>query len=571
MGEHPAAALDVLRDPADWKRNTVVYQIYPRSFLSTDGGPTGDLAGVIAKLPYIAQLGCDAIWLTPVYASPQRDNGYDIADYHAIDPSFGTMEDMQRLLDEAHALGLKVIMDMVVNHTSTDHAWFRASRESRDNPYRDFYVWRDPQADGSAPTNWESKFGGPAWSLDQATGQYYLHLFDVTQADLNWEHEPVREAIYAMMNWWFDRGVDGFRLDVINLISKDQAFPQAPPGTDGRQFYTDGPRIHEFLNEMHEAVFAAGDRLTVGEMSSTDVEHCVRYTHPDSRELDMTFSFHHLKVDYPGGEKWTAAPFDLLALKDVMSHWQTGMQAGGGWNALFWCNHDQPRAVSRFGDDGVHRVRSAKMLATALHGMAGTPYIYQGEELGMTNAGFTGIEDYRDVESLNMYRILLARGVPEPEVLEILRARSRDNARTPMQWTSGRHAGFTSGTPWIDACGNEAEINAEAAVADPDSVYWYYNRLIRLRRETPVITTGVYELIDREHPDVFAYLRRGEGETLVVACNFRGHPTSLAWPSELGDEGTAELLIGNLDPAAKPEGGALQLAPYEAVVLRVPV
>jgi trehalose-6-phosphate hydrolase len=305
-------------------------------------------------------------------------------------------------------------------------------------------------------------------------------------------------------------------------------------------------------------------------MSSTTVEHCVRYTHPDSRELDMTFSFHHLKVDYPGGEKWTDAPFDLLALKDVMSHWQTGMQAGGGWNALFWCNHDQPRAVSRFGDEAEHRVRSAKMLAVALHGMAGTPYIYQGEELGMTNAGFTGIEDYRDVESLNMYRILLARGIPEPEVLAILRAKSRDNARTPMQWTAGPHGGFTSGTPWINTCGNEDVINAEAAVADPDSVYWFYHRLIRLRREEPLITTGVYELLDREHPDVFAYLRRGEEATLLVACNFRGHGTVLDWPPRLGDAAGAQVLIGNVERAAAISGAALELAPYEAVVVRVP-
>lgn len=555
-----------------WFKKTAVYQIYPKSFRSANGGATGDLAGVIEKLPYIKQLGTEVIWLTPVYVSPQRDNGYDIADYRNIDPSYGTMADMERLLAEAHALGLKIVMDMVVNHTSTEHDWFQQSRSGKDNPYRDFYIWKDPAPDGGPPTNWESKFGGNAWEFDEATGQYYLHLFDVTQADLNWENEKVREEVYDMMRWWFAKGVDGFRLDVINLISKDQSYPQAPAGTDGRQFYTDGPRIHEFLKEMNAAAFAEGDRLTVGEMSSTTVEHCVRYTREDSHELAMTFSFHHLKVDYPGGEKWSDAKFDFLALKDVLTHWQVGMQAGGGWNALFWCNHDQPRIVSRMGDDEKYRVESAKMLATVIHMMAGTPYVYQGEEIGMTDPKFDSIDWYRDVESLNMYRILQERGHSQAEVLEILKKKSRDNSRTPMQWTAEKHGGFTTGEPWINTGGNETEINAEAAVADPNSVFWHYNKLIKLRQELPIITTGIYELIDREHPAVFAYWRHGDNgvdEKLLVIANFYGEPTQYTLPTGVPPVNADNILLSNYpDPPFGGETG-LQLRPYEAVVLHL--
>lgn len=552
-----------------WYKSTAVYQIYPRSFKDSTGSGTGDLRGVISALPYIAQLGIEVIWLTPVYESPQRDNGYDISNYHRIDPSFGTMADMERLLQEAHALGLKIVMDLVVNHTSTEHEWFQQSRSSRDNPYRDYYIWRDPAPDGGPPTNWESKFGGNAWSLDGTTGQYYLHLFDVTQADLNWENPKVRQDIYEMIRWWFAKGIDGFRLDVVNLISKDQSFPQAPPGTDGRQFYTDGPRIHEFLKEMTAAAFDA-EHLTVGEMSSTTVEHCIQYTREDSRELAMTFSFHHLKVDYPGGEKWTDARFDLLALKDVLTHWQVGMAEGGGWNALFWCNHDQPRAVSRFGDDSPrYRVKSAKMLGTAMHMLTGTPYVYQGEEIGMTDPGFLSIEDYRDVESVNMYRILRARGMSEQEVLAILRKKSRDNSRTPMQWTAAPHGGFTTGHPWIHTSGNEVEINAEAAVADPDSVYWYYARLIELRKTVPIITTGRYELTAREHPSVYAYWRHGDGEALLVVNNFYGEPTTLEVPAEVAAFRSRSVLISNEEAPAQESAGVFQIRPYESFVLHL--
>ena len=556
-----------------WKKSAVVYQIYPKSFMDTTGNGTGDIAGIISRLDHIRTLGCDVIWLTPIYDSPQRDNGYDIRDYQRIYEPYGTMADVEQLLAEAHSRGIKIVMDMVVNHTSIEHEWFVQSRSSRDNPYRDFYIWRDPLPDGSPPTNWESKFGGNAWAWDATTEQYYLHLFDVSQADLNWENPEVRRRCYEMMRWWFAKGIDGFRLDVVNLLSKDQSFPQAPPGTDGRQFYTDGPRIHEFLNEMNREVFAEGDRLTVGEMSSTSIERCVQYTHPDSHELDMTFSFHHLKVDYPNGQKWTDATFDFLALKDVLSDWQTGMHAGGGWNALFWCNHDQPRVVSRFGDPGHYRVKSAKMLATVLHLMAGTPYIYQGEELGMTNVEFPSISYYRDVESLNVYEHLRSQGVPEREILAILARKSRDNSRTPMQWTAEKHAGFTTDEePWIPLAPNYEAINAEQAVADPDSVFWHYNALIGLRKTIPLITTGTYELLDRDHPQVFTYLRRGQAEALLVVANFYADPVRVPWPDGLHDAypHRTVLITNGEAPQEELRDGAddlvgLALRPYEAI------
>jgi trehalose-6-phosphate hydrolase len=564
---------DVMAD-ISWKKTATVYQIYPKSFMDTTGNGIGDVAGIISKLDHIKTLGCDVIWLTPIYDSPQHDNGYDIRDYQSIFEPYGTMADAERLLDEAHARGIKIVMDMVVNHTSTEHEWFVQSRSSRDNPYRDFYIWRDALPDGSPPTNWESKFGGNAWEWDPVTEQYYLHLFDVTQADLNWENPEVRRRCYEMMRWWFAKGVDGFRLDVVNLLSKEQSFPQAPPGTDGRQFYTDGPRIHEFLHEMNREAFAEGDRLTVGEMSSTTVDHCVQYTHPDSQELDMTFSFHHLKVDYRDGQKWTDAPLDFLALKDVLSHWQTGMQAGGGWNALFWCNHDQPRVVSRFGDPGVYRVKSAKMLATVMHLMQGTPYIYQGEEFGMTDPAFPKISQYRDVESLNAYELMRAQGIPEGEVLSILKRKSRDNSRTPVQWSAAPHGGFTTATePWIPVAPNYQEVNAEQAVADPESVFWHYNALISLRKTVPLITTGVYELLLRDDPQIFAYLRRGEGEALLVVANFYGEPTVMDWPADLNAEfaSRAVLITNDEAPQEQLSDGStdvvsLALRPYEAIV-----
>jgi trehalose-6-phosphate hydrolase len=548
-----------------WWKKSVVYQIYPKSFNDTTGSGTGDIAGVIEKLDYLKELGVDVLWLTPIYDSPQKDNGYDIRDYYTIFHEYGTMEDVDRLLDEAHKRDLKVIFDIVVNHTSTEHRWFVESRKSKDNPYRDFYIWKDPK-DGKAPTNWESKFGGSAWQYDETTGQYYLHLFDVTQADLNWENEAVRDHVYEMMNYWVDKGVDGFRLDVINLISKNQDFPEDE--SDGRKFYTDGPKIHQYLQEMHQQVFKDKDLITVGEMSSTSIDNCVKYTHPDRNELSMTFSFHHLKVDYPNGEKWTKAPFDLDELKTILTEWQVGMHEGGGWNALFWCNHDQPRVVSRFGSEGQYHTRSAKMLATTLHMMQGTPYIYQGEEFGMTNPNFESIDDYRDVESLNMYRMMTERGISKEEVLDILKQKSRDNARTPMQWNSSAHAGFTDGTPWIDVAHNYKDINAEKALKDQDSIFYYYQRLIQLRKSEPIITDGKYRLILASDSDIFAYVRETDDEQLVVLNNF--YDREVAY--DLTDEGIlakeARVLISNMDDQqGSAEKGVLR--PYESVVYHI--
>jgi trehalose-6-phosphate hydrolase len=553
----------VFKVSATWWKNAVVYQIYPKSFKDTTGNGTGDLRGIIEKLDYLKKLGVDVLWLTPIYKSPQRDNGYDISDYYSIHEDYGTMEDFDALLDAAHQRGLKIMMDIVVNHTSTEHEWFKQSRSSKDNPYRDFYIWRDGK-NGQPPTNWQSKFGGSAWEFDEHTGQYYLHLFDVTQADLNWENEKVREAIYEMMHFWLKKGVDGFRLDVINLISKDQQFPE--DDTDGRKFYTDGPRIHEFLHEMNEKVFSKYDMITVGEMSSTSIDNCIKYTNPDREELNMTFSFHHLKVDYPNGEKWTKADFDFLALKKILSDWQIEMNRGGGWNALFWCNHDQPRVVSRFGDDSKYHTESAKMLATAIHMMQGTPYIYQGEELGMTNPNFDSIEKYRDVESLNMFHILKQKGLEENEIIEILKQKSRDNSRTPVQWNSSKNAGFTTGTPWIDIADNYKEINAEKALQDPDSIFYHYQKLIQLRKEYDVITEGNYELLLENSNDIFAYVRTYGTEKLLVINNFYGKETKAVLPSSLNlDEWKSEMLISNYKDSSELRK-EIPLRPYESIV-----
>ncbi|SIS40458.1 alpha,alpha-phosphotrehalase [Salimicrobium flavidum] len=546
---------------APWWQKAVVYQIYPKSFNDTTGSGTGDIQGIIEKLDYISDLGVDVIWLTPVYKSPQNDNGYDISDYFDIHEEYGTMEDFDRLLEEAHARGLKVIMDIVVNHTSTEHKWFQESMKSKDNPYRDYYIWKDP-VDGEGPTNWQSKFGGNAWKYDEDTGQYYLHLFDVTQADLNWENEDVRKDVYEMMKHWAEKGIDGFRLDVINLVSKDQRFPNDDTG-DGRKFYTDGPRVHEFMHEMNRNVFAPYDLMTVGEMSSTTIDHCVKYTRPERQELSMTFSFHHLKVDYPNGEKWTKAPFDLQELKRILSEWQKGMHEGGGWNALFWCNHDQPRVVSRFGDDFKYRVTSAKMLATTMHMMKGTPYIYQGEEIGMPNPGFDSIEEYRDVESLNSYEMMKEAGKSEEEIIGILKQKSRDNSRTPMQWNSELNAGFTTGTPWIDVPDNYKTINVENELRAEDSVFQFYQKLIRLRKQHEIITYGDYELLLEEDDSLFAFKRETEEERLIILSNFYGKKTEVQLPEHLVER--ADVLISNHEDAPSLATDMV-LRPYESVV-----
>lgn len=544
-----------------WWRKATIYQIYPKSFCDSTGSGTGDLRGIIRKLDYLVELGVDAIWITPVYVSPQVDNGYDVADYCAISPEYGTMADFDALLDAAHRCGLKVMMDMVFNHTSTEHAWFQSAIASTDSPYRDYYIWRDP-VDGQAPNNWQSKFGGSAWAFDEKSGQYYLHLFAREQADLNWENPSVREEIKKVMQFWAEKGVDGFRLDVINLISKQQDFPDDDTG-DGRRFYTDGPRVHEYLQEMSRDIFQRYGVVTVGEMSSTSLAHCRQYSDPAGKELSMVFNFHHLKVDYPKGEKWKLAPFDLLQLKALFREWQQGLH-NRGWNALFWCNHDQPRIVSRFGCDGEYRVESAKMLATAIHLMQGTPYIYQGEEIGMTNPHFTRIEDYRDVESLNMYKLLTAQGVAESEVLAVLDARSRDNARTPMQWCDAENAGFTSGIPWIRPANNTKWVNAENARTEKDSIFHHYRHLIGLRKSLEVITEGDYEDLLPQHPDVLCYRRQCNNEALVVLNNFR------SWPVDINGL-DVDLSFGRVVCQNYPDVGikpaTLTLRPYESIAV----
>lgn len=544
-----------------WWQSAVIYQIYPKSFQDSGARGTGDLKGIMARLDYLKTLGVDALWLTPVYVSPQVDNGYDIADYLNIDPAYGTMTDFEALLGAAHARGIRIVMDIVVNHTSTEHAWFKSALGDKNSPYRDYYIWRDP-VDGGVPNNWQSKFGGSAWELDPATGQYYLHLFAREQADLNWENPAVRAEVKKIIHFWAKKGVDGFRLDVINLISKDQAFPDDEVG-DGRRFYTDGPRIHEFLQDVSRDVFAPVGAMTVGEMSSTSLEHCQRYGALDGSELSMVFNFHHLKVDYPGGDKWTKAPFDFLELKRIFNHWQCGMH-GKGWSALFWCNHDQPRIVSRFGDEGEHRVVAAKMLASTLHGLQGTPYIYQGEEIGMTNPGYQCINDYQDVESRNIFAIKQAEGMSEAEILAILGAKSRDNSRTPMQWSAAPNAGFTSGTPWLKPAANYPEINAEAALADQHSVFWHYRDLIALRKAHPIFTQGDYQELLAGHPQIWAYVRRADGQTLLVVSNFYGEPVAFELPAELAN-GEGRLLLGNYqDSPTRPQ--SCKLRPYESLI-----
>ncbi|WP_336077952.1 alpha,alpha-phosphotrehalase [Paenibacillus sp. 203] len=554
----------------DWWRKSVVYQVYPKSFNDTTGKGTGDIRGLTQKLDYLKKLGVDIVWLQPVYVSPQRDNGYDVADYCQINPDYGTMQDFEELSEGIRARGMYLMIDIVVNHSSTEHAWFQEARLSKDSEYRDYYIWRDPAPDGGPPNNWVSKFGGPAWQYDEATGQYFLTLFDKTQADLNWENPKVRQEVVNLLEFWAEKGVSGFRLDVINLISKDQQFSNDDGSTvpgDGRKYYTDGPHVHEYIHELHEKVFAKQNSVTVGEMSSTSLEHCIRYSNPERKELSMTFNFHHLKVDYPNGQKWELMPYDFEMLKKLFSDWQTGMQQGGGWSALFFNNHDQPRAISRFLDDGQYHAESAKLLATTLHGLQGTPYIFQGEEIGMANPQWADIEEFRDVESLNMYRILQEQGKSAEEALNIIRERSRDNSRTPMQWDGTRNAGFTTGTPWIKVDERYPQINVQAQLEDPNSIYHHYRKLIHLRKTVQVITDGNYQRLDEAHPQVYAYQRSNEEETLIVISNFSGQDAQFCIPdsfySRLINQAldAAELLIGNTQHAPELKQ-MISLTPY---------
>ncbi|EGQ3577819.1 alpha,alpha-phosphotrehalase [Staphylococcus pseudintermedius] len=525
----------------DWKKS-VVYQIYPKSFNDTTGNGEGDLKGIIEKLDYLQFLGVDYLWLTPIYDSPMNDNGYDIRDYYQVNAQFGDKDDLRTLIDEAHARGLKVMLDIVINHTSTEHEWFQQAQQSVDNPYRDYYFFR--RSEDGPPTNWLSKFGGNAWQYDEQTDAYYLHLFDVTQADLNWDNPEVRHALYEMINYWIDFGVDGFRFDVINLISKD-TFEDS--NEIGKEYYTDGPRVHDYIHEMNRHTFGDRDMMTVGEMSSTSIDHCIQYTNPERQELSSVFNFHHLKVDYRDGQKWTNQKFDLLQLKQILMEWQTKMYAGNGWNAIFWCNHDQPRVVSRFGSDATEALRqqSAKTLAIALHLLQGTPYIYQGEEIGMTDPHFQSIQQYRDVESLNAYREMREAGIDEAEILTILGQKSRDNSRTPMQWNDEAHAGFTTGTPWIEVANNYNTVNVEAAMADPESILYTYKKLIQLRHEHDIVTYG--EVVPRylDHPQLFVYERRYQGDTWLIIANMTSEKVTL--PGDLDRSGSVVLQNGIIE------------------------
>ena len=568
-------------EDAPWWTGAVVYQIYPRSFQDSDGDGVGDLRGVLQRIDHLVDLGIDVVWFSPVYRSPQDDNGYDISDYQDVDPLFGTLADLDEVVEALHAHGIKVVMDLVVNHTSDEHPWFVESRSSKDNPKRDWYWWRparpgmQPGTPGAEPTNWGSFFSGPTWEYDETTGEYYLHLFSRKQPDLNWENPEVRQAVHAMMRWWLDRGVDGFRMDVINLISKvvgeDGSLADGPATTgalgDGSAQYTHGPRLHEFLQEMHREVFD-GRRdglLLVGETPGATVEDGVLFTDPRRRELDMVFTFEHMGLDHGPGGKFDPRPFDLRDLKAVLGRWQTGL-AEAGWNALYWDNHDQPRIVSRFGDDGEHRRDSATMLATVLHLHRGTPYVYQGEELGMTNAHLDSFDGYRDIESLRHVEEARELGLATDEqLLAGLAASSRDNARTPVQWDASPHAGFTTGEPWIGVNPDHVTVNAEAERADPRSVLHHYRRLVALRHEDATVRLGDFTMLLPEHRHVYAFTRRLGDDALLVLGSFSGEPQEVevdaAWDG-------ADVVLGNLEDPAVPHDGRVRLRAWEAVVLR---
>ncbi|MZK51019.1 alpha,alpha-phosphotrehalase [Clostridium beijerinckii] len=548
----------------DFKKSTI-YQIYPKSFYDTNGDGIGDLNGVIEKLDYLKNLGIDYIWLTPFYPSPQVDNGYDISDYYNIDPSFGTLEDFEKLVQEAEKRDIYVMLDMVLNHTSTEHEWFKKAI-SGDRKYKDFYIFKESEKD-KPPTNWESKFGGNAWEYVEKFDEYYLHLYDRTQADLNWDNEEVRNEIYGVVNFWLKKGVKGLRFDVINLISKPEKFESDSEG-DGRRFYTDGPKIHDYLHELNENTYGKYENIvTVGEMSSTSLENCIRYSNPEEKELSMVFNFHHLKVDYYKGDKWTVMDFDFMKLKALFKTWQEEIQ--NGWNALFWCNHDQPRIVSRFGNDKEYLKESAKMLATTIHMMRGTPYVYQGEEIGMTNPYFDKIEKYRDVESINYYNILKEQGKSEEEILQILKAKSRDNSRTPVQWDDSENAGFTKGEPWIPVSSEYKRINVEQALKDEDSIFYHYQKLIRLRKDYEVISNGSIKFILEENNKVLSYVRNLGDATVLVINNFYGESAKVEIPDEYANKSAkSKILISNYKDSSVLNK-ELNLRPFESIVYHI--
>lgn len=540
--------------------NKVIYQIYPKSFKDSNGDGIGDLRGVAEKLDYLKDLGVDYLWLTPFFVSPQRDNGYDVADYRNIDPMFGTMEDLDNLIAEGEKRNIGLMFDMVFNHTSTSHEWFRRALAG-EKKYQDYYIFKEGAPD-QPPTNWQSKFGGSAWEYVSSLGKWYLHLFDVTQADLNWKNPEVREELKEVIRFWKAKGVKGFRFDVVNLISKPEIWEDDFEG-DGRKFYTDGPYVHEYLKELVRDT-GIEDYVTVGEMSSTTLEHCIRYSGAEEKELSMCFNFHHLKVDYKDGNKWELMEPDYMELKVIFEKWQMGMQRGNAWNALFWCNHDQPRIVSRFGNEGEYWKESAKMLAGMIHLMRGTPYIYQGEEIGMTNPHYTSIEQYADVESRNYYEILLNEGKTKEEALEILAARSRDNSRTPMQWTDERYCGFSDAKPWIPVSDNFEKINVKKQKQDRDSILEFYKKLIMLRKEKEVIARGNIEFMEVENAGVLAYTRCLDKQKLLVCCNFRDVESQMEFTQEWK---SGRKILGNYEENHKNNYKVLTLRPYEIIVL----
>ncbi|CAH6865852.1 Oligo-1,6-glucosidase [Vibrio chagasii] len=539
-----------------WWHDAVVYQIYPRSFLDSNNDGIGDLNGIISKLDYLKELGINVIWLSPVYQSPMDDNGYDISDYQAIAKEFGSMEDMKRLMDEAKKRDIKIVMDLVVNHTSDEHRWFEQARSSKDNPYRDYYIWRDAKPDGSAPDDQESIFGGSAWHWDEQTQQYFFHLFSKRQPDLNWENPKVQQEVHNMMNWWIDLGIGGFRLDVIDLIGKE-----IDKGITGN-----GPRLHKLLQQMNQATFGNKDLLTVGETWGATPEIAKLYSGQDRNELSMVFQFEHITLTWENGDKWNPIPLNLREFKNVLTKWQLEL-ANGGWNSLFWNNHDLPRLVSKYGDDKNYRVESAKMLATCLHFLKGTPYIYQGEEIGMTNVAFDSLDQYKDIETHNFYKVKTESGITHEHMMDAIHENSRDNARTPMHWSNQANAGFSGGTPWIELNPNYPQINVEDALSNPNSIFYHYKKLIELRKAHPAIVYGSFVPVFEEHDKVFAYVRELDGEQLLVVCNFSGESLALETPEQYQTQ-TPVCLISNYGEILSVDA-QLHLAPYESFALKL--
>lgn len=551
-----------------WWKESVVYQIYPRSFCDSNGDGIGDLNGITGKLDYLKELGIDVIWLSPVYKSPNDDNGYDISDYQAIMDEFGTMEDFDRMLATAHEKGIKIMMDLVVNHTSDEHKWFIESRKSTDNPYRDYYIWRPAKEDGSLPNNWGSCFSGPAWEYDKTTDMYFLHLFSKKQPDLNWDNPAVRQDVFDMMNWWLKKGVDGFRMDVISLISKEPGLPGKEPGINGYATFNvsaNGPHVHEYLQEMRQKALNNADTITVGECSGVTLEEAKKYARSDEKELNMVFQFEHMDVDSDEkAGKWTTRKMDLRNLKKILTRWQKGLQ-DIAWNSLYWENHDQPRSVSRFGNDSdEYREISAKMLATCIHMMQGTPYVYQGEELGMTNCPFNTLDNFRDLESINAFHELTEQGkMTEEDMMAAIGYKGRDNARTPMQWDDSAYAGFSTATPWIMVNPNYTKINAKDQINREDSVFKYYQKLIKLRHESELIVYGTYDLILDDDKDIYAYIRTLDDEKLIVYCNFSENTREVELPEEFTN---GKVLISNYIDAKVNH--KITLRPYEAIVIQ---